>query len=89
MASAWLAVPISRRASNGNCAASEDRDDRSEKAQFLQYRETEIFSASAWPTIGANAEWGIGDGSGSGKWWKSLGNWNGGNPVYPKLWFEE
>ena len=24
----------------------------------------------------------------SAKFWKSLGSWNGGNPVYPKLWWE-
>ena len=24
----------------------------------------------------------------SAKFWKSLGGWNGGNPVYPKLWWE-
>ncbi|MDR2064210.1 MAG: Ig-like domain-containing protein [Prevotellaceae bacterium] len=47
------------------------------------------FSASAWPNAAENAEWGIGDGSGSGKYWKSLGGWNSGNPVYPKLYFEQ
>ncbi|MDR1984627.1 MAG: Ig-like domain-containing protein [Prevotellaceae bacterium] len=46
------------------------------------------FSASAWPSDAENAEWGIGDGSGSGKYWKSLGNWNSGNPIFPKLFFE-
>ncbi|MDR2125329.1 MAG: Ig-like domain-containing protein [Prevotellaceae bacterium] len=47
------------------------------------------FSASAWPTVDENAEWGIGNGSGSGKYWKSLGGWNSSNPVYPKLYFEQ
>ena len=47
------------------------------------------FSATNWPTISTHTEWGTGDGSDSGKYWKSLGNWNGGNPVYPKLFFEE
>ena len=46
-----------------------------------------------WPSIGnaagQNPEWGIGNGSGSGKYWKSLGSWNGGAPQYPKLWWEE
>jgi hypothetical protein len=42
-----------------------------------------IFSTTVWPT-----QWGTGDGSGSGKYWKSLGNWNNGNPIYPKLYFE-
>jgi uncharacterized protein YjdB len=47
------------------------------------------FSATAWPATSTHTEWGIGDGSGSGKYWKSLGSWNGGSPVYPKLFFEE
>jgi uncharacterized protein YjdB len=46
------------------------------------------FSATAWPSTAANAEWGTGDGSGSGKYWKDLGGWNGGSPTYPKLFFE-
>jgi hypothetical protein len=46
------------------------------------------FSGTAWPSAGENAEWGTGDGSGSGKYWKTLGGWNGGSPVYPKLWYE-
>jgi hypothetical protein len=28
------------------------------------------------------------DGSGQGYYWKSLGGWNDGAPVYPKLWWE-
>jgi hypothetical protein len=54
------------------------------------------FSASpgAWPSAssmdpGYHAEWGIGSGTGSGTYWKSLGGWNSGSPVYPKLWYEE
>jgi hypothetical protein len=47
------------------------------------------FSAANWPTASTHAQWGTGDGSGDGKYWKSLGNWNGGSPVYPKLFFEE
>jgi uncharacterized protein YjdB len=47
-----------------------------------------IFSDTAWPSTTDNAEWGTGDGSGSGTYWKSLGSWNGGSPVYPKLFFE-
>ncbi|MDR1155628.1 MAG: DUF4988 domain-containing protein [Bacteroidales bacterium] len=50
---------------------------------------TTIFAINAWPTTGTHQQWGTGDGSGDGKYWKSLGGWNGGNPVYPKLWFEE
>jgi hypothetical protein len=48
-----------------------------------------IFSDTAWPSTSANAEWGVGDGSGSGTYWKALGSWNGGSPVYPTLFFEE
>jgi hypothetical protein len=47
---------------------------------------TTQFGDTKWPAN--SGEWGTGDGSGSGKYWKSLGAWNGGNPVYPKLWFE-
>jgi hypothetical protein len=45
------------------------------------------FSSSVWPSS-TSSQWGIGDGSGSNKYWGSLGSWNGGNPVYPKLWWE-
>ncbi|WP_010260777.1 hypothetical protein, partial [Treponema primitia] len=54
-----------------------------------------LFSDSAWPSTtgssGQSTEWGTGDGSGSGTYWKSLGGWNGGGTytVYPTLWFEE
>jgi hypothetical protein len=49
------------------------------------------FSDTSWPTTGTYLQWGIGasDGSGDGNYWKDLGGWNGGNPVYPKLWYEE
>jgi hypothetical protein len=41
------------------------------------------FGLFQWPS------WGIGDGSGDGKYWKSMGGWNtNGNHVYPSLWFE-
>jgi hypothetical protein len=50
------------------------------------------FSGGAWPSTGSNLgqspEWGIGAGSGSGTYWKTLGGWNGGNPSYPQLWWE-
>ena len=48
-----------------------------------------IFSDTDWPSSDENAEWGTGNGSGNGTYWKSLGSWNGGSPVYPKLFFEE
>jgi hypothetical protein len=54
-----------------------------------------LFSDSAWPDAGTDAgqnpEWGIGasDGSGDGTYWKTLGSWNGGDPIYPKLWYED
>jgi uncharacterized protein YjdB len=46
------------------------------------------FSDTAWPSASENTEWGTGDGSGSGTYWKDLGGWNGGTPVYPTLFFE-
>jgi hypothetical protein len=54
------------------------------------------FSGSQWPATGASPgqspEWGIGDGSGSGKYWKTLGSWNSGNndrdSTFPTLWWE-
>jgi hypothetical protein len=46
------------------------------------------FSAANWPNTGAHAQWGTGDGSGDNLYWKSLGSWNDGSPIYPKLWFE-
>jgi hypothetical protein len=48
---------------------------------------TKAFSASAWPAT-SESGWGIGDGSGANTYWKSLGGWNGGAPVYPRLWWE-
>jgi hypothetical protein len=43
--------------------------------------------AAAFPPVTAtNAEWGAGDGSGSGKYWKA-GTTGGGQ--LPKLWFEQ
>jgi uncharacterized protein YjdB len=47
---------------------------------------TQKFSSSAWPSTSIHAEWGVGDGSGSGKYWKNLGSWSG---TYPKLFFEQ
>ena len=56
------------------------------------YTDAHKFSDTAWPStggsLGQSAEWGTGDGSGSGTYWKSLGGWNDGDPVYPKLYFE-
>jgi hypothetical protein len=48
---------------------------------------TKAFSASAWPAT-SESGWGIGDGSGANKYWKSLGRWNSGTPAYPKLYWE-
>jgi hypothetical protein len=50
---------------------------------------TTIFAPGAWPTTGTHQQWGTVYGSGDGKYWKSLGSWNGGNPIYPTLYFEE
>jgi hypothetical protein len=45
--------------------------------------------SGAWPSTnsenGGHADWGTGDGTGSGKYWKSLGS---SPSTYPKLWFE-
>jgi hypothetical protein len=41
-----------------------------------------------WPVNDADKSWGIGAGA-AGAYWKSLGGWNGGNPVFPKLWWEQ
>ncbi|MDR1339089.1 MAG: hypothetical protein LBK58_03420, partial [Prevotellaceae bacterium] len=38
-----------------------------------------IFAAGVWPS---SAEWGSSN-------WKTLGSWNDGNPVYPRLAFED
>jgi hypothetical protein len=46
------------------------------------------FASDAWPTVSTHNEWGTGDGSESGKYWKDLGGWQSGSPVYPRLWFE-
>ncbi|WP_010263710.1 hypothetical protein [Treponema primitia] len=61
---------------------------------------TSQFSFAYWPTVDTNTdignelylkEWGIGDGSDNGKYWKNLGNnltiFNT-NPAYPKLYWE-
>ncbi|KAA6328747.1 hypothetical protein EZS27_022383, partial [termite gut metagenome] len=45
-----------------------------------------LFSSSQWPTAGGSPEWGTGDGSGSGNYWKNLGT--PGGTTYPKLWWE-
>jgi hypothetical protein len=47
------------------------------------------FSSTDWPTADTHAQWGTGDGSADGTYWKSLGSWNDGSPEYPKLFFEE
>lgn len=44
------------------------------------------FSSSAWPS--ASESWTTGNGT-NNAYWKSLGGWNNGNPVYPKLFYEE
>jgi hypothetical protein len=53
------------------------------------YTGTTKFASDAWPRSPWNVygEWGTGDGS-DGGYWKSLGSWNGGNPIYPQLWYE-
>jgi hypothetical protein len=46
-----------------------------------------LFGFGEWPDP-TFTEWGLGDGSDGERYWKSLGAWNDGNPVYPKLWYE-
>jgi hypothetical protein len=46
------------------------------------------FASDAWPAS-IDSGWGIGNGSASGQYWKSLGSWGSGTPTYPKLWFED
>jgi hypothetical protein len=42
-----------------------------------------------YPSVTTHYDWGIGDGSGQGKYWKDLGSWNNGqNPVFPTLFWE-
>jgi hypothetical protein len=62
-----------------------------DSSPFLSNTDAAPFSDSAWPSDGDNLQWGIGasDGSGDGTYWKTLGSWNGGDPIYPKLWFEK
>jgi hypothetical protein len=50
---------------------------------------TNIFSHNNWPTTSTHLQWGVGGIFDHGKFWKSLGSWNNGNPIYPKLWYEE
>jgi hypothetical protein len=45
-----------------------------------------FFSATTWPSVSQG--WNVGNGTGNA-YWKLLGSWNNGNPIYPKLWFEE
>jgi hypothetical protein len=45
------------------------------------------FSSGNWPKS-SESNWGIGDGTIGGNYWKSLGSWNGGSPQYPILYWE-
>lgn len=50
-----------------------------------------VFAANAWPSASLDASWTASptaDGS-TNQYWKSLGGWNNGSPVYPKLWWED
>lgn len=47
-----------------------------------------VFLEGQWPSTTDSPEWGVGDGSSSGKYWKTLGSWNEGTPDYPRLWWE-
>ncbi|MDR1030787.1 MAG: hypothetical protein LBL76_07940 [Treponema sp.] len=66
--------------------AKRDAQNTTEAAAPASNTGTFKFADNAWPTTGASegqsAEWGTGDGSGSGKYWKDLGSYNGS---YPQL----
>lgn len=49
------------------------------------------FNGTDWPVSTGGTVW-YADPSNDGsenKYWKSVGDWKGGSPVYPKLWWEE
>ena len=48
------------------------------------------FSVTDWPVSAMSSVWyaDAGNDGSENKYWKSLGGWNGGTPVYPKLWWE-
>jgi hypothetical protein len=50
------------------------------------YTDIKKFSATAWPSVSEG--WTTGNGT-NNAFWKSLGGWNNGNPVYPKLFYEK
>ena len=73
-----------------------------EKYALFHATEETVFGSSGWPTSTNNTVWyadpsndgtytagSDGVPTGSYKFWKSLGSWNGGTPQYPKLWWEE
>ncbi|KAA6347203.1 hypothetical protein EZS27_005308 [termite gut metagenome] len=45
------------------------------------------FSSGNWPKSD-DSNWGIGDGTIAGNYWKNLGSWNEGTPTYPALYWE-
>jgi hypothetical protein len=47
-----------------------------------------LFSADAWPSTVANAQWGIGNGSAANTYWTYLGYWDETAPIYPKLYYQ-
>ncbi|MDR0724405.1 MAG: hypothetical protein LBF59_00160 [Prevotellaceae bacterium] len=44
-----------------------------------------IFDGSNWPAKSSHTQWDTGSCNEDEKYWKSLGSWNDGNPVYPTL----
>jgi hypothetical protein len=77
---------------NGSVVACYWKDISGDKADYgtgsSSSAGTTVFSTGAWPTTASSQQWGTGNGSGDGKYWKTLGSWNEGDPVYPKLWYE-
>ena len=43
------------------------------------------FSSTSWPSVATS--WMVGNGT-NGMYWSSLGSWNNGNPIFPRLHFE-
>ena len=72
----WFDHP-SGNATNGNGSAGNNTD-------------ATPFSGNpgGWPTDVPANKWGVGNDPLNGKYWQSLGSWNSGSPVYPKLWWE-
>lgn len=50
---------------------------------------TDFGAGDAWPGLGTHTAWKTSTDGADGAYWKSLGSWNNGVPVYPKLYWEK